>query len=72
MLTPLPRTLDRDTSRLSLSLISLLSPRAESVALVDRGRIVVEGTPDSLKGELCGDAGQCEPRGPLGDADRKP
>jgi ABC-2 type transport system ATP-binding protein len=26
------------------------------VAIVDRGRIVVEGTPESLKGELRGDA----------------
>ncbi|HMB18858.1 MAG TPA: ATP-binding cassette domain-containing protein [Gaiellaceae bacterium] len=29
---------------------------AERVAIVDRGRIVVEGTPESLKGELRGDA----------------
>ncbi|MGW0958002.1 ABC transporter ATP-binding protein [Streptomyces gelaticus] len=29
---------------------------AERIAIVDRGRIVVEGTPDELKGELRGDA----------------
>ncbi|MEU7965831.1 ATP-binding cassette domain-containing protein [Streptomyces sp. NPDC049097] len=41
---------------------------AERVAIVDRGRIVVEGTPDSLKGELRGDAVHVELREPLGEA----
>lgn len=40
---------------------------AERVAIVDRGRIVVEGTPDGLKGELRGDAVHMELRT---DADR--
>ncbi|MGN5636436.1 ATP-binding cassette domain-containing protein [Streptomyces sp. AC154] len=35
---------------------------AERVAIVDRGRIVVEGTPDELKGELRGDAVHLELR----------
>ncbi|MGC0404648.1 ABC-2 type transport system ATP-binding protein [Streptomyces sp. SAI-126] len=43
---------------------------AERVAVVDRGRIVVEGTPDALKGELRGDAVHMELREPLGDAGR--
>jgi len=43
---------------------------AERVAVVDRGRIVVEGTPDALKGELRGDAVHLELREPLGDAGR--
>jgi ABC-2 type transport system ATP-binding protein len=33
---------------------------AQRVAIVDRGRIVVEGSPDELKGELRGDAVQVE------------
>ncbi len=33
---------------------------AASLAIVDRGRIVAEGTPDELKGELEGDAIQLE------------
>jgi ABC-2 type transport system ATP-binding protein len=33
---------------------------ARRVAIVDRGRIVAEGTPDELKGELRGDAVQVE------------
>ncbi|GAA3877304.1 ATP-binding cassette domain-containing protein [Streptomyces sp. NPDC003631] len=41
---------------------------AGRVAIVDRGRIVVEGTPDSLKGELRGDAVHVELREPLGEA----
>jgi ABC-2 type transport system ATP-binding protein len=43
---------------------------AERVAVVDRGRIVVEGTPDALKGELRGDAVHLELGEPLGDAGR--
>jgi ABC-2 type transport system ATP-binding protein len=43
---------------------------AERVAIVDRGRIVVTGTPDSLKGELRGDAVHVEVRAPLGEAGR--
>lgn len=41
---------------------------AERVAIVDRGRVVAEGTPDELKGELHGDAVQVvlrEDTGPL-------
>ncbi|WNI25735.1 ATP-binding cassette domain-containing protein [Streptomyces sp. ITFR-16] len=40
---------------------------AERIAIVDRGRVVVEGTPDALKGELRGDAVHMELRA---DADR--
>ncbi|WP_392841797.1 ATP-binding cassette domain-containing protein [Streptomyces sp. LN500] len=40
---------------------------AERIAIVDRGRIVVEGTPDELKGELRGDAVHMELRA---DGDR--
>ncbi|MFJ7198374.1 MULTISPECIES: ATP-binding cassette domain-containing protein [unclassified Streptomyces] len=40
---------------------------AERIAIVDRGRVVVEGTPDELKGELRGDAVHLELRGE-GDA----
>ncbi|MCX4760749.1 ATP-binding cassette domain-containing protein [Streptomyces sp. NBC_01275] len=43
---------------------------AERVAIVDRGRIVVTGTPDSLKGELRGDAVHMELRRAPGDAGR--
>jgi ABC-2 type transport system ATP-binding protein len=43
---------------------------AERVAIVDRGRIVVTGAPDSLKGELRGDAVHVEVRTPLGEAGR--
>ncbi|PTM94716.1 ATP-binding cassette domain-containing protein [Streptomyces sp. VMFN-G11Ma] len=43
---------------------------AERVAIVDRGRVVVEGTPDSLKGELRGDAIHLELREAVGDAGR--
>ncbi|MGW1781035.1 ATP-binding cassette domain-containing protein [Streptomyces sp. NPDC002143] len=43
---------------------------AERVAIVDRGRIVVTGTPDSLKGELRGDAVHMELRTALGEAAR--
>jgi len=35
---------------------------AERIAIVDRGRVVVEGTPDELKGELRGDAVHIELR----------
>ena len=41
---------------------------AERIAIVDRGRVVVEGTPDSLKGELRGDAVHLELREAVGDA----
>ncbi|MGW1795959.1 ATP-binding cassette domain-containing protein [Streptomyces sp. NPDC001984] len=43
---------------------------AERIAIVDRGRVVVTGTPDSLKGELRGDAVHLELRAPLGEAGR--
>ncbi|MFJ2235966.1 ATP-binding cassette domain-containing protein [Streptomyces sp. NPDC087859] len=43
---------------------------AERVAIVDRGRVVVEGTPDSLKGELRGDAVRLELRSGVGEAGR--
>ncbi|MEU3371945.1 ATP-binding cassette domain-containing protein [Streptomyces sp. NPDC006711] len=38
---------------------------AERIAIVDRGRVVVEGTPDELKGELRGDAVHMELREPV-------
>lgn len=45
---------------------------AERVAILDKGRIVVEGTPDGLKGELRGDALQIQlgvvPNGTVGEA----
>jgi len=43
---------------------------AERVAIVDRGRVVVEGTPDALKGELRGDAVHLELRATVGEAGR--
>jgi ABC-2 type transport system ATP-binding protein len=43
---------------------------AERVAIVDRGRVVVEGTPDGLKGELRGDAVHVELREEVGEAGR--
>ncbi|MGI5141231.1 ATP-binding cassette domain-containing protein [Streptomyces sp. CA-106110] len=43
---------------------------SERIAIVDRGRVVVEGTPDSLKGELRGDAVHLELREAVGDAGR--
>ncbi|KUN00010.1 ABC transporter [Streptomyces yokosukanensis] len=43
---------------------------AERIAIVDRGRIVVEGTPDALKGELRGDAVHMELGEPVGEAGR--
>ncbi|AVH59735.1 MULTISPECIES: ATP-binding cassette domain-containing protein [Streptomyces] len=43
---------------------------AERIAIVDRGRVVVEGTPDALKGELRGDAVHVELRGAVGEAGR--
>ncbi|MFJ5152947.1 ATP-binding cassette domain-containing protein [Streptomyces sp. NPDC088353] len=43
---------------------------AERIAIVDRGRVVVEGTPDSLKGELRGDAVHVELREAVGEAGR--
>jgi ABC-2 type transport system ATP-binding protein len=43
---------------------------AERIAIVDRGRVVVEGTPDSLKGELRGDAVHLELREMIGEAGR--
>ncbi|MGW7525166.1 ATP-binding cassette domain-containing protein [Streptomyces sp. NPDC054783] len=43
---------------------------AERIAIVDRGRIVVEGTPDALKGELRGDAVHLELGEPVGEAGR--
>ncbi|WP_329341130.1 ATP-binding cassette domain-containing protein [Streptomyces sp. NBC_00663] len=43
---------------------------ADRVAIVDRGRVVVEGTPDALKGELRGDAVHLELRATVGEAGR--
>ncbi|MFF1450931.1 ATP-binding cassette domain-containing protein [Streptomyces sp. NPDC058274] len=43
---------------------------AERIAIVDRGRVVVEGTPDALKGELRGDAVHVELREAVGEAGR--
>jgi ABC-2 type transport system ATP-binding protein len=43
---------------------------AERIAIVDRGRVVVQGTPDSLKGELRGDAVHLELREVVGEAGR--
>ncbi|MFF3449684.1 ATP-binding cassette domain-containing protein [Streptomyces sp. NPDC002667] len=43
---------------------------AERVAIVDRGRVVVEGTPDELKGELRGDAVHVELAEAVGEAGR--
>ncbi|MFC7259569.1 ATP-binding cassette domain-containing protein [Streptomyces lutosisoli] len=43
---------------------------AERIAIVDRGRVVVEGTPDALKGELRGDAVHLELRDAVGEAGR--
>jgi len=43
---------------------------AERIAIVDRGRVVVEGTPDSLKGELRGDAVHMKLREAVGEAGR--
>ncbi|MFJ2831043.1 ATP-binding cassette domain-containing protein [Streptomyces sp. NPDC087263] len=43
---------------------------AERIAIVDRGRVVVEGTPDALKGELRGDAVHLELREAVGEAGR--
>ncbi|MER6557094.1 ATP-binding cassette domain-containing protein [Streptomyces sp. NPDC001027] len=43
---------------------------AEHVAIVDRGRIVVTGAPDALKGELRGDSVHVRLRGELGDGGR--
>ncbi|ANP54033.1 ABC-2 type transport system ATP-binding protein [Streptomyces griseochromogenes] len=43
---------------------------AGRIAIVDRGRVVVEGTPDALKGELRGDAVRLELREPVGEAGR--
>jgi ABC-2 type transport system ATP-binding protein len=43
---------------------------AERIAIVDRGRVVVEGAPDSLKGELRGDAVHLELREAVGDTGR--
>ncbi|MGW0970818.1 ATP-binding cassette domain-containing protein [Streptomyces sp. NPDC002516] len=43
---------------------------AERVAIVDRGRVVVEGTPDGLKGELRGDAVHVELAEAAGEAGR--
>ncbi|MFB7494864.1 ABC transporter ATP-binding protein [Streptomyces sp. NPDC056161] len=43
---------------------------AERIAIVDRGRVVVTGTPNGLKGELRGDAVHVELREAVGDAGR--
>ncbi|MGW1160778.1 ATP-binding cassette domain-containing protein [Streptomyces sp. NPDC002513] len=43
---------------------------ADRIAIVDHGRVVVEGTPDALKGELRGDAVHVELREPLDDGGR--
>ncbi|MER7170716.1 ATP-binding cassette domain-containing protein [Streptomyces mesophilus] len=41
---------------------------AERIAIVDRGKVVVEGAPDALKGELRGDAVHLELRGHAQDS----
>ncbi|MEV0172405.1 ATP-binding cassette domain-containing protein [Streptomyces sp. NPDC050803] len=43
---------------------------AERIAIVDRGRVVVAGSPDALKGELRGDAVHVELREPVGESGR--
>lgn len=43
---------------------------AERIAIVDRGRVVVQGTPDALKGELRGDAVHLELREAVGEGGR--
>ncbi|MEV5609891.1 ATP-binding cassette domain-containing protein [Streptomyces sp. NPDC052225] len=43
---------------------------AERIAIVDRGRVVVAGTPDALKGELRGDAVHLALPEPVGDDGR--
>ncbi|WRZ93933.1 ATP-binding cassette domain-containing protein [Streptomyces sp. NBC_01007] len=43
---------------------------AERIAIVDRGRVVVEGSPDELKGELRGDAVHVELSEAVGEAGR--
>ncbi|GGX49261.1 ABC transporter ATP-binding protein [Streptomyces fructofermentans] len=43
---------------------------AAHIAVVDRGRVVVQGTPHALKGELRGDAVHMELREPVGEAGR--
>jgi ABC-2 type transport system ATP-binding protein len=43
---------------------------AGHIAIVDRGRVVVEGTPNALKGELRGDAVHVELCRPVGEAGR--
>ncbi|MGH4030686.1 ATP-binding cassette domain-containing protein [Actinomycetota bacterium Odt1-20B] len=43
---------------------------AERIAIVDRGHVVVTGTPDELKGELRGDAVHLELAEPVGEAGR--
>lgn len=45
---------------------------AERIAIVDRGRVVVEGTPDDLKGELRGDAVHLELREAVGGGAASP
>ncbi|MFI0942011.1 ATP-binding cassette domain-containing protein [Streptomyces sp. NPDC021020] len=44
---------------------------AERIAIVDRGRVVAEGTPDELKGELHGDAVHVELRDAPGEVDAR-
>ncbi|MGW5355065.1 ATP-binding cassette domain-containing protein [Streptomyces sp. NPDC004031] len=44
---------------------------AERIAIVDCGRVVAEGTPDALKGELRGDAVHVELRGAPGEVDAR-
>ncbi|MEV0221459.1 ATP-binding cassette domain-containing protein [Streptomyces sp. NPDC050704] len=43
---------------------------ADHIAIVDRGHVVVEGTPNALKGELRGDAVHLELREAVGEAGR--
>ncbi|MFS8203698.1 ATP-binding cassette domain-containing protein [Streptomyces sp. CWNU-52B] len=43
---------------------------ADRIAIVDRGRVVVQGTAGALKGELRGDAVHLELRAPVGEAGR--
>jgi ABC-2 type transport system ATP-binding protein len=42
---------------------------ADRIAIVDQGRIVAEGTPDELKGQLRGDSVQIELAAPPGDGE---
>jgi ABC-2 type transport system ATP-binding protein len=53
-------TTDRITVLLTTHYLEEADQLAHTLAIVDRGRVVAEGTPDSLKGELSGDAIQVD------------